>query len=141
MVSEQINFRRAVAAGVAVRLAHRNQKAGRLTGGLFSFPDGCNNAVQVRILISSPSLGGIRQVTPIANAYIALNDANWEFTLDEAVLKDDLILVDIRNTGAEAHTISVVVTRQSEEKTQVEHEAAERKAKVEQSKKGRRFGH
>lgn len=138
MPSEQINFRYEVSAGTSLRLAHRSRKPGRLTGGFMHFPPGCNAVVQVRVLISSPSLGGIRQVTPIQDQYVALDDANWEFTLDEEILKDDQILVDMRNTGAQDHQITVIVTRWSEEPTQIKMKKEEQQARLKRFEKERR---
>ena len=139
MVSEQINFNYEIPAGQGVRLAHRNKKEGKLTGGLFHFPDGCNGVVQVRILISAPTLGGIRQITPINNDFISLNDAAWEFTLEEQLKKNDEILVDMQNNGAEAHTISVVVTRWSDQPTQTELDVEEIETRLKEQKEERRW--
>lgn len=139
MPSEQISFRHEVPAATSLRLSHRNRKPGKLTGGFMHFPPGCNAVVQVRILISSPSLGGIRQMTPIQDQYVALDDANWEFTLNEEVLKDDLILVDMRNTGALPHQITVVVTRESKAPTQIGMKKEEERTKLKKFEKKRRL--
>lgn len=134
MVKEAINFRTEVEAGYAVRLAHKNKKSGKLTGGFMHFPPGCNAVVQVRLLVSSPTAGQERQIIPIQDEYIALDDSQWEFELDEIVLKGDDILVDIRNTGAADHKISVVVTRYSGDPTQAELEKESQKRKAEKQR-------
>jgi len=125
LVSEQINFRYEIEEGTTVRLGFRIRKPGKLTKGFMHFPDGCVSAVLVRMLISSKHAGGIRQVCPVGQNFIALNDSEWEFTLDEWVVKEDVILVDMENQGQEPHQISVIITRWSDVPTDSELAAKE----------------
>ena len=137
MVKEAINFRYEIGAGKRVRLIHRNRKSGRLTGGFMHFPPGCNAVVQVRILVAGPASGQERQIIPIQDEYVALDDANWEFELDEDIIKDDNILVEMRNTGGSKHQITVIVTRYSDEPTQTKLEKEDKKERAQKRRDNR----
>lgn len=76
------------------------------------FPPGCNSVVLVRIMLQLDRKGNVQQMTPVDDKYIALDDANWEFTLDERVKKEDKVLVEMINQGAQEHQISVIVTQE-----------------------------
>jgi len=117
--SEQINFRETVPAGTAYLLSYQFLKNGILTGGFMHFPPGCNAVVLVRIMLQLDRKGNVQQMTPVDDKYIALDQANWEFTLDEAVKKEDKVLVEMINQGAQEHQISVIVTQEYPSPAQV----------------------
>ena len=76
------------------------------------FPPGCNSVVLVRIMLQLDRKGNVQQMTPIDDQYIALDQANWEFTLGDNVKKEDKVLVEMINQGAQEHQITVVVTQE-----------------------------
>lgn len=112
MPSEQINFRETVPAGIAYLLSYQFLKDVHLTSGFVHFPPGCNAVVLVRIMLQLGRKGNVIQTTPIDDKYIALDDANWAFTLDEHCRKEDKVLVEMINQGAQEHQISVIVTQE-----------------------------
>lgn len=110
MPYEQINFRRTVDPLTGVVLRYELTRKGRLSSGFVHFPSGCNGLVYVRVLITSKKQY-IKQVCPIGDEYIALDDANYPFHIDQPVEAGDLIFVEIYNHDATyQHTISTIIT-------------------------------
>jgi hypothetical protein len=113
MPAEHINFRYTVPAATGVQLAYRLKRSGWLRTGFIHFPSGCNALVYVRVLLEAK--GVLRQLAPIENEYIALDDANFPFEINTQIAKDERIIVDIENyDDTFPHQISIIIAWASE---------------------------
>lgn len=112
MPSSQINYRYTIPAGAVRELSYEMKKDAILTEGFMHFPPGCVGAVQIRVLLERDKFGNIKQVTPVNDDYVALDDATYPFVLDEEIEKGDKVIVQIRNTGANEHTVSAIITQE-----------------------------
>jgi len=106
---KQINFRSTVLASTAIELSYEMDQDARLTEGFLSFPPGANSLVEMRVLVGSGSAK--KQITPINNSFIALDDATYPFILDTKVAHKEKVFVEISNYDEDnAHAVSAIIS-------------------------------
>jgi len=111
---KQINFRHTVEAATSVELSYEMDRDSRLTEGFMHFPPGCNSLVEMRVLIGSGSAK--KQVTPINNDFIALDDATYHFVLEQKLARKEKVFVEISNYDEDNdHAVSTIISYTTDE--------------------------
>lgn len=109
---EQINFRYAIAAQTTAELHYRVKDPGMLTAGFIHFPPGCQALVRVRVMVGRKKGSEAIKITPIDDQYIALDDANYSFNLNQKVYRGDNIIIQLGNYDKDnPHTITVLLSK------------------------------
>jgi len=123
---KQINFRYSIAASTSIELSYEMDHDARLTEGFMHFPPGCNSLVEMRVLVGSGSAR--KQVTPINNDFIALDDATYHFVLDQKLERKEKVFVEISNYDQDnAHAVSAIISYVTEEAVPEESEPSRRR--------------
>ena len=106
---EQVNFRISIEAVTQRELSYEFDKDVRLSEGTMHFPPGCNSLVEMRVLMGTGSAR--KQITPINDQFIALDDAVFHFLLDQKLARKERVFVEVANYDEDnPHIVSTIIS-------------------------------